>query len=344
MNAEIKPGYTKERQRLADIVPLEAPFTLFVSPTQICNFKCFYCTHSKSNEELDKIGFCRRHIDNRLFDKICDDAQKFGGKIKRVLFTGLGEPLANPMLPDMISAMREKKIAQGYEIVTNAYLLSHSVTDRLLSAGLTFLRVSIQGLTAKKYKEITGADIDFSRLLDNLTYFYSKKGSCKLYIKIMDACFDEGETVDDFYKMFGNICDHIYIEHLTTAQPSMMKDYSAEVNSRKTFYGDASVRRSVCPYAFYTLQIDSSGNTFPCPPLGHSEKYSLGNAGVTSIYDIWNSDKLYDLQSEMLKNGIEAVEFCKNCENYLCFTPEEDNLDNDREAILKRLEARKCQK
>lgn len=338
MKAQLKPGYTKERQRLADVLPLEAPFTLFVSPTHACNFQCFYCTHSKSTEELNKINFYNNHIDYSLFEKITEDAKRFNGKIKRVLFTGLGEPLINPKIPDMIKHMKENNIAGGYEIVTNASLLTHEMTDKLIEAGLTFLRISIQGLTAKKYKETTGVDINFEQLLDNIKYFYNNKKDCRLYIKIMDACFEENETEQDFYDMFGNMCDDIYIEHLIKAQPSMMGDYGENVHSINTFYGDKAETRDVCPYAFYSLQIDSEGNTFPCPPLGFPEEFSLGNVKEKSVYDIWHYGKLYDLQLNLLKNGRSAIKFCDKCENYLCFTPKEDNLDDDREILIKRFE------
>ncbi|MCR4925397.1 MAG: radical SAM protein [Clostridiales bacterium] len=344
MKAEIAPGYTQKRQRLADVLPLDAPFTLFVSPTQVCNFKCFYCTQCKSKEEKEKIGFKTKHLEFEVFKKIADDSTKFNGKIKRVLFTGLGEPLANPRLPEMIKYMKQLNIAQGYEIITNAYLLSHEMTDALLDAGLTFLRISIQGLTEKKYKEVAGVDIDYSKLIDNISYFYSKKGNCRLYIKIMDACFDEGESQEDFFKMFGDICDDIYIEHLIKAQPSMMDKYEKNVESVQTFYGDKAEAREVCPYAFYSLQIDAEGNTFPCPPLGFPEEFSFGNVKKENVFDIWNSNIL-NLQLSLLKEGRKAIKYCANCENYLCFTPKEDNLDNDRESLIKRFEEkRKCQK
>lgn len=341
MKAKIKPGYDQKRQRLADIVPLEAPFTLFVSPTQVCNFRCFYCTQSKSEEEKKKIGFQQVHMQEDLFDLSVEQAKKFHGKIKRVVFTGLGEPLANPKIAEMIQKMAQEGIAGGYEIITNAYLLSHEMTDKLLDAGLTYLRVSIQGLTAKKYKENVGVEIDFNKLIDNLTYFYHKKGNCKLYIKIMDACFEEGETIEQFYEMFGDICDHIYMEHLIKAQPSMMDDYGKEVNSTVTFYGDISEERWACPYPFYTLQLDAIGNTFPCPPLGLPQEFSLGNIREKSLWDIWNSKKLFNLYETHLKKERKSMAVCGDCENYLCFTPKEDNLDEDTEIILKRLEEKR---
>jgi MoaA/NifB/PqqE/SkfB family radical SAM enzyme len=341
MKAMIKPGYDKNRQKLADIVPLDAPFTMFIASTQTCNFRCFYCTQSLSKEKKEEMGFQQIPMSDALFDKIVDDAKAFDGKIKRVVFTGLGEPLANPNIAQMIQKLSKNRIAGGYEIITNAYLLTHEMTDRLLEAGLTFLRVSIQGLTAKKYKETTGVEIDYDRLLDNIRYFYEKKGECKLYVKIMDACFDEGETQDDFFRMFGDICDHIYIEHLVDAQPGMAGNYGEKLNEQMTFYGDASEEREVCPYMFYSLQIDAVGNTFPCPPLGLPADFSIGNVNETSLWEIWHSKKLYQLYELQLTGRKKEVPVCYHCENYKCFTPKEDNLDEDKEQILQRLKERK---
>lgn len=341
MKAKIEPGYDDKRQKLADIVPLEAPFTLFISPTQTCNFKCFYCTQGLSKEEKQKLNFKQVHMSDWLFKQVLWQAQEFQGKIKRVVFTGLGEPLANPQIVDMVKGLSDEKVAGGYEIITNGYLLSHDMTDKLLAAGLTFLRVSIQGLTSKQYKKITGVAIDYERLLDNLRYFYERKGNCKLYIKIMDECLEKDETKENFYEIFGDICDKIYIEHLVNAQPSMNGNYGVQLNDGMTFYGDKSEEREVCPYMFYSLQVDAVGNTFPCPPLGLPEEFSLANISDTSLKEIWHSEKLYELYYLQLSRRKKEIPVCFYCENYKCFTPKEDNLDNDREAIIKRLEERR---
>lgn len=337
MKAKIEPGYDNQRQKLADIVPLEAPFTMFIASTQTCNFKCFYCTHHLSREEKEKMNFQQVPMSDELFERVLEQAKEFQGKIKRIVFTGLGEPLANAKIADMIRKLSDAKIAGGYEIITNGYLLTHEMTDKLLAAGLTFLRVSIQGLTAKRYKETTGVLIDYERLVDQIRYFYENKGNCKLYVKIMDECFDEGETEEDFYRLFGDICDKIYIEHLVNAQPGMDGNYGEQLNDGMTFYGDRAEEREVCPYMFYTLQIDAVGNTFPCPPLGFPEDFSLGNVLDTTLKKIWESDKLYRLYRLHLTGRKKDIPVCFHCENYKCFTPKEDNLDQDKEIILKRI-------
>lgn len=345
MNAKIKPGYTTKRQHLADVLPLDAPFSIEIAPTQACNFRCNYCTHGKSAEELKNTGFNSVNMDFGLFAKITKDLKAFDGKIKRIFFTGLGEPLVNNQLPDMIKLMKENEIAEKYETFTNASLLTHSMSDRLISAGLTLLKVSIQGLSSRKYKEITGVDIDIKEIIENLKYFYEHKKKCRMYIKIMDVDFDENESEKDFYDMFGNICDEIYVEHIVNMQPRMKDSYNQGVDNSLTTYGDIPNYYNICPYPFYTLQIDAEGNVFPCPPLGFDNTFSFGNVSEQSVYDIWNSKKLNDYKIGMLTYGKSIDKHCKDCENYLCFTPKEENLDDDRDMLIKKFEARYgCQK
>lgn len=338
MPAKIEGGYDHKRQILADIVPLPAPFTLFISPTQRCNFRCFYCTHSKTAEEKRACGFQTVDMDPELAETLARQAEAFGGKIKRVVFTGLGEPLVNPNLPEMIRAFAEKEVAGGYEVITNAYLLTPQLTDRLLDAGLTYLRVSIQGINSEQYQKTAGVTVDYDRMVGQLRYFYEHKGNCRLYIKTMDASLEQEEDKEKFFGTFSPICDKVYIEHLVKAQPSMMEQYGEHVSSELTFFQEPSEYREVCPYLFYVLQVDSLGRVFPCPPLGFGDEFSLGNVAQTSLYDIWHGRRLRELQMEHLNHRRHSHPVCGSCENYLCFTPKEDNLDLHVEEIRNRLE------
>ena len=336
MQATILPGYDPKRKKLAEIIPLPAPFTLFITPAQVCNFRCFYCTQHKSGDEKKKIGFASQLLDYNVFLKIAHQAADFPEKFKRVLLTGLGEPLMNPRIPDMVATLRHLDVAEKYEIFTNAYKLNHEMSDRLLAAGLTRLRISIQGLSSEKYKEVCGVDIDFNRLLNNIRYFYEHKGDCTVYVKIIDAGLIDKQDEERFYAMFGDMCDEIYVEHLVKAQPSM-GDYSDLADNFLTFYGEKSQFRDVCPYMFYTLQTDALGNVFPCPPLGLPLSFSLGNITETTLMEIWNGEKLRELRISHLKKNRDKVPVCRTCEHYMCFTPEEDNLDNDTGKLIEKI-------
>jgi MoaA/NifB/PqqE/SkfB family radical SAM enzyme len=339
LKARIKPGYDQNRQKLSDIVPVSTPFTLFVTPAQVCNFRCNYCTHSLTVDKKKEMGFIQKLQDYDVFLKIAQQAAEFPQKFKRVLLTGLGEPLTNPQIPDMVAELVKLNVADNYEIFTNASLLTQDMSEKLIAAGLTCLRISIQGLTSEKYREVCGANVDFDNLVSNIRYFYENRKSCKVYIKIIDACLENEGEKEKFYEVFGDICDNIFVEHLVNAQPSMAEHYDDGVNNSVTFYGEKAEKREVCPYIFYTLQTDAMGNVFPCPPLGLPMGFSLGNIKDVSLKEIWNGRKLKDLRILHLKKCRNQLDVCGTCDNYMCFTPKEDNLDDSAEEIINRLNA-----
>ncbi len=336
MKATINPGYDKRRRKLSDIVPLSTPFTLFVTPSQLCNFRCRYCTQSLAAQQKKAVGFRSQLLTEDVFFKIAEQAAEFPEKFKRVLLTGLGEPLMNPKIPQMVAALRDLGVAEHYEIFTNASLLTHEMGERLLDAGLTCLRISIQGVTAGKYKEITGKDIDFRGLVENIGYFFERRKDCAVYIKVIDACVESEVEKGMFFSLFGDVCDHIFIEHLVKAQPSM-GDYDGMADNSFTFYGEASEERDVCPYMFYTLQTDALGNVFPCPPLGLPLSFSLGNVSETKLRDLWSGERLRRLRMAHLNRRKEAINPCCRCSCYMSFTPAEDNLDEASGEIMERI-------
>jgi len=123
MKAEFKPNYDTNRKKLADIIPLAAPFTVYIEQTRYCNFKCFYCIHAtrdKEDGEFRKLGFSVKHMDLK-----CTKQSSVSLKIYRTnkenSISGLGEPLMNPRLPEMVKLAVEAKIADRVEIITMDY-------------------------------------------------------------------------------------------------------------------------------------------------------------------------------------------------------------------------------
>lgn len=338
MKAQIKPGYDNVRLPLKDVVPVDTPFTLFISPSQLCNFKCHFCAQSLPAEKKKEEGFVAINQDFEVFKKIAEQSKAFPNKYKRILLTGLGEPLMNPRIVDMVKMLNEYQVAERLEIFTNAALLNEKLTDGLIDAGLTRLRISVQGTDAEKYKKHCGVNIDFDKFVQGIKYFYEKgRGKCSIYIKIIEEELDGEEDRQKFFDIFGGICDDIFIENLVRAQP-MMGDYDNEIAIAKTFYGEISQRRDVCPYIFYSLQTDSEGNCYPCPPLSLPLSFSLGNTNKQPLTEIWNGEKHRALMLSHLRKDGSKCDLCKKCTNYLCFTPEEDNLDNHTQEIIKKVE------
>ena len=53
MNAEKKNLVNEHRSKLEDVLPLRTPYSLFIDPCNLCNFKCKFCAMQTTDEELD---------------------------------------------------------------------------------------------------------------------------------------------------------------------------------------------------------------------------------------------------------------------------------------------------
>ena len=343
MCAEIKPNFDTERQKLADIIPLPAPFTVYIEQTRYCNFKCFYCIHSTRDDKngpFQKLNYEIKHMNEDDFNKIVNDLKEFPqGSIKRIVFSGLGEPLANPNLPKYVKKITESNIAKRVEIITNGLLLNQNNINELVENGITNINISIQGLNAQTYSEVCSAKIDFNKFLNTLEYLYNNKKQAKIYIKIVDAALKNKDEEKQFYDTFSKYADRIYIEHLVQMQQSL--ESIKDMVDGKSFYGeDVIADRKICSPTFYFMQIGCDLDIFPCPVPGLSKPFSMGSAKTQSLLDIWNGKKRLNFLKALLKFQKDKFPDCKGCTNYNCILDPKEYLDKDAEMILKKLESK----
>ncbi len=341
MKAEINSNRDSNRQKLADIIPLPAPFTVYIEQTRGCNLKCFYCIHSTRDEvggDFSRLGYQLKHMDFKEYLKIVDDLSEFPpGSVKRVVFSGLGEPLANPRLPELIKIMVDQNIADRVDVITNGLFLNEKLSRKLIEAGLANINISIQGLSGERYKEVCGVGIDFERFRKQLEYLYSIRGDTKIYIKIIDVALNgEGEK-KHFYDLFGDFADRIFIEHVIQMQQSHEKIRS-DVDCGLNLYGEKmDENRKVCSPSFYHLQVGCDLDIFPCPIPGLPKTFALGNARENSLKEIWNGKSRFSHLRKMLRFEKNTIPVCSECVCYNVIGGTAECLDGVAPEILAKL-------
>lgn len=331
MKAKIKAYYDENRCILSDSIPLNTPLTLMIQPATICNLKCKYCIQSANKIDKEK-----KFINNKLLSMddfliILNQAKEFPEKIKDVCFTGMGEPLLNEDLPEMIKMMKESGIAERIQFFTNGLLLDKEKSIALVDAGLSELRISLQGLTPEMYFKICGVRMNYDKLVENIKFFYENRKDCKLYIKIADIAI-EGDK-QEFYEKFGSICDKIYMENIVPLFDEI--DYNGMLknsSSVKNKYNEKTLNYDVCPNCFYTLNITPEGDVLPCCGTYRPE---LGNIRENTLQELWNGDKRKQfLYKQLNKERYDDI----NCKN--CYVPNnqqpEDNLDECSQEIIQK--------
>lgn len=340
--AEVKPSYDTKRTKLSEVIPLDSPLSMYVEPTRTCNFKCFYCMHSTRGQAggvLDQTGFRLAHMDMELFDKIVKDIMAFPTPVKRVCFSGLGEPLMNPRLPQMIQKLRRAGFSGRIDVISNGSLLTHELSDALIEAGLDRLQVSIQGLNTEQYVENCGVAVDVNQLIEELSYFHEKAQGTNttLFVKIIDAMLNSDADKDRFFEMFGHTCDTIFVEHLVVME-QQMGDHGGRTDHTRNLNGEYVEKRIVCGVMFYFLQVNIDGETFPCSTPGLPNSFSMGCAKEKTLQEIWNGQRRHGLMCKNLKDGYVTIPACSQCSSCIAIADDTEYLDDCREEMLERLQ------
>jgi len=332
--SEIKPFTgVDNRTILSNVVPVDTPFTLNIFPSEVCNFRCSYCAQSLGTDELKKqYGLTNKLMDVETIRLVAEQSKEFEHKYKLISMMGHGEPLCNKQLPEMIEILKKADVADRIDIISNASLLTHEMSDALLDVGLDVLRVSLQGIRTEMYKNICNTNITFETVYDNLSYFYKKsQGRCKLYVKTMDVSLADGET-EIYYNMFENITDRMFIDKVKPVYDGV--EYSDEQSDLSTDrYGNRHDKIIVCPQPFYMLSVWTNGDVTPCDALYKASP--LGNVYSDTLSDMWLSGK----HKDFCKSQLEGKRFTDVCCSRCCAPDDvahkEDILDSERLSLMK---------
>ena len=115
------------------------PVTMDIEPTTGCNFRCTMC-------QVSSPDFHSKNMELETFQKVIRENKQ----LIKIKLQGMGEPLVNKHLFDMIRFAKEYGI--GTEIISNGSLLNEKNINFLLDNKLSKLTVSIDGATKKLLK------------------------------------------------------------------------------------------------------------------------------------------------------------------------------------------------
>lgn len=318
------------RNELYQCLPLDTPFSIHIFPSFYCNFRCSYCLQNLSTEKLKQMNFEKQYMDFELYKKAIDDITSFPKKLRALIFAGHGEPLMHKQIAEMVRYAKEKNIAERIEIVTNGSLLTEELSDKLIEAGLDRLRISLQGVTAEKYKEVSDVKIDFQEFLKRLQYFYNHKTDTEVYIKIIDLALEGEMQKEEFKRIFSKMADITAIEYLIPFVKEL--DYS-EVGSLSGKCKQGNKQTSnICSMPFYMLVLNPNGDVVPC--CSTDVPIVFGNIKKQSFSEIWKQENRRKFLCNQL-NGFQSIPVCKECSVPAFGLQEGDYLDGHEEELKK---------
>lgn len=333
MKAQIKPRIDLlNRTKLETVIPLDVPFIINVDPADTCNFQCKFCP--TGDRELMQKTSGRNHgsMDFELYKKIIDDIYEFDKPIKLLRLYKEGEPFINRRMAEMIRYAKDRGCAERIDTTTNAILLNHKTNMQVIEAGIDRINISIEGVNSQQYQEFSKIKIDFDRLVENISHLYENRKQCEIRIKINGDVLS-GEDKSQFYEIFSNIADGVYVEHIMACWPEFeLKGVVA--NKEYGVYGQKIKEVMVCPYPFYSFSINSDGSASVCF-LDWSRKLIIGDAKTQKVKDIWNGEELKEYQRMFLKNERKSHSVCGNCGQMSHGQP--DDIDKYAGILLEKL-------
>lgn len=332
--AKIKNKQAEERVRLETVIPLETPFVLQLAVASTCNFRCSYCPCS-APDLLKKNKVRKGIMDFDLYKKIIDDLDDFPHPVKTLRLVKEGEPLLNKRFSDMVRYAKRKYPELIVDTTTNASLLYHELSDDIIDSGLDKIFISLQGLNAETYKRLSGVDIDFANLLENIIYFCTHRKNCQVYIKVPDIGVSETDKAQ-FYKLFDHYADEMFVEHIIPTWPDF-DITSVKADDGIGYYGDPVHDEyiKVCPIIFYNLNVDFDGSIPPCQ-LDWAHTTVLGNVRKQRLYDLWNGPVYNKMRRQHLRGERSRHPLCGKCVTLeYCNV---DNIDAYAEELLQKFE------
>lgn len=323
--------YSNARTDLSKSVPLDTPFVVFLDPCGACNFKCKFCPCNNSTfmqEERHQI------MSMELFHKILDDMEQFPSQIKVINLYGFGEPLLHPQYAQLVKEIKERNLCREIRCTTNGKLLSKEMNRALVDTGIDMVRISIEALTEKDYKDICAVDINFNQLVENIKDLYeiSRGTNTKVSVKILNVALPDDQAAEQFYDIFEPISDYSYIQDTTQAW-SEFEAYVPENNYEAGNIGDMKDEDKICSFALTNMAIHSNGSVGVCP---QDWKFATeyGNVKERSLVELWNSKKLQNFRLAHLRGNRKKIPYCKDCD--VCVS--NDDIRACAQQIIQRIE------
>jgi radical SAM protein with 4Fe4S-binding SPASM domain len=270
------------------------PLTLTIESTTKCNLSCPMCLRQR-------IYFPPRNMKLSLFRKIIDEGRDF---LEFAVPYGVGEPLLNPEIFDMIAYCTKLDIRTG--ISTNATVLSEDYGRRLIEAGLDYITFAFDA-TKPEIFETYRKGADFDKVRNNILGFLRVKKAlkseifCIVQMVALKENRREGRELIRMWKLEG-------INDVRIKKDEIHNEGSA-------IPGDNSTRPPL-RYPCYQLwrgpmYIHYDGTTFPCCYTYPEE--AVGNIKRNTLQEIWNSEKIVKMREAHVRGDLHEYAACRNC-------------------------------
>ena len=255
---------------------------LQLETTTFCNASCWFCP----NVQLEKYA----HMDTDLIYKVIDQSSPYV-KIYRPF--GLGEPLVDPRMPEIIAYIKANTNAK-VELHTNAAPPTLK-KEQQIAANVDIMRFSLDGVWPETVGEVR--KIDGVRAISNTERFILNHPEIECEVRMIGIPEheDEQQLFLDYWNDIRPGCATItkLYNHPWEGQTQSTSDPCTKCQNEAFIYVDGSVHP--CPWDFGDREV-------------------LGNVNDTSIVDIWRSHRVTEFRKSLANGQRDKYSLCSRCD------------------------------
>lgn len=290
------------------------PLQLHIEPSAVCQARCHGCPHNSLQRKQGLMTL-------QTFKNITSGLSAI--EETRIVFSGLGEPLLNPALSEMIRLVEKSSTM----LVTS---LQRLPADDFYFAGLDQLRISVDALEAKGFEENRpGCN------WKNIETFIAEAGARKIdapdsfpELGVSLVRHEQTESaVLPFLRYWKKVVMPIYSDLFFKWPFDLPADKMQwfQVLGENTFLGQIEksgtidftpVKRRPCRHALLTATVFWDGSVSLCP-FDTEGKMVVGNINDDSLINIWRSENARAFRAAHLSRDFAAAsEFCAGCRDW----------------------------
>lgn len=287
------------------------PYIIIVDPLNVCNLRCPLCPTGTG--DLDRK---QQRMEWETFTRTIDEVAPYAYEVN---LHNWGESLLHPRIFDMIEYVNSKNIATNMS--TNFNRASDEKIDKIITSGLEYLILSIDGISQDTYVKYRVRG-NVNKVLGNVEKLIRRRkelGSKTPFIEWQFIVFEhnahELETARAMAAEMGVDRFRVIPPGIPFAakEPDQLKDdwFVKDDEGRvEAFAGDVPTS---CFYLYRSMTTNPDGGTAPCC-IVYGDQNDFGDFKTQKIDDIWNNEKYQSARALFRKDGAAtAPTICDGC-------------------------------
>ncbi len=287
--------------------PPSYPLFLGVEPTTACQLRCPHCISGLRAFERPT-----GRMDPALLEALLKELHPH---LWGVLFYFQGEPLLHPHIGQLI--LKASRYRLFTSLSTNGLLLSEPKIYELLAAGLTHIRISIDGMTSDSYAHYRqGGDLEavlsgVEKLLAYRKAFRSFYPLVEVQMILFRHNFSEVPAFLAWAKRVGADAARLKTAQVLSPTPESLAEWVPPQASRYAYQADEALPNR-CWRLWRSAEVTWDGQVLPCC-FDKQAHHTFGrmNRG-RSLKEIWCSPAAQQFRRTVFSHRA-GTEICRNC-------------------------------